>query len=67
MERKKLTVKRAVVVEGKYDKIKLSQIIDAAIYTSDGFGIFKEKEKRELIKRIAKKRGLIVLTDSDSA
>ena len=67
MEREKLTVKRAVVVEGKYDKIKLSQIIDAAIYTSDGFGIFKEKEKRELIKRIAKKRGLIVLTDSDSA
>ena len=42
MERKKLTVKRAVVVEGKYDKIKLSQIIDAAIYTRDGFGIFKE-------------------------
>ena len=67
MERKKLKIKKAVVVEGKYDKIKLSHILDAAIYTSDGFGIFKEKEKKDLIKRIAAERGIILLTDSDSA
>ena len=67
MERKKLRISKAVIVEGKYDKIKLSSIIDAAIYTSDGFGIFKKDEKKALIKRIAKEKGVIILTDADSA
>lgn len=56
-----------IIVEGKYDKIKLSSFIDATIITTDGFGIFKNKEKAELIKRLAEERGIIVLTDSDSA
>ena len=56
-----------VIVEGKYDKIKLSSIIDATIITTDGFGIFKNKEKAQLIKKLSENRGVIVLTDSDSA
>ena len=46
-----------VLVEGKYDKIKLERLLDATILTTDGFGIFKDKEKRELINLLAKKRG----------
>lgn len=57
----------AVVVEGKYDKIKLDNIIDALIIKTDGFAVFKDKEKRELIKAVAQKSNIIVLTDSDSA
>lgn len=60
-------LKQAVVVEGKYDKIKLSSIVDALIITTDGFSVFKDKEKMALIKKIAEKDGVIVLTDSDSA
>jgi len=55
-----------VIVEGKYDKIKLASILDAEIITTDGFGIFKKKEKLSLIKRLSE-RGVIVLTDSDGA
>lgn len=62
-----IRVKQAVVVEGKYDKIKLSSIIDATIIETDGFKIFKDKEKLELLRLLAKKTGLIVLTDSDGA
>ena len=58
---------RAVIVEGKYDKITLSNFISAEIITTDGFRIFKDKEKTAMIKRIAEKRGIIILTDSDSA
>lgn len=58
---------QAVIVEGKYDKITLENIIDATILTTNGFSIFKDHEKRELIRLLAKKRGLIVITDSDSA
>ena len=60
-------LKQAVIVEGKYDKIKLSSIIDALIITTDGFSVFKDKEKIALIKKLAEKDGVIVLTDSDSA
>ncbi len=60
-------LKEAVIVEGKYDKIKLKNILDAEIITTDGFGIFKNREKTDMIRRIAEKRGIIVLTDSDSA
>lgn len=56
-----------MVVEGKYDKITLSNIIDATIITTDGFGIFKNKEKTALIRAYAQKTGIIIMTDSDSA
>ena len=62
-----ITLKQAVVVEGKYDKIKISSFIKAIIITTDGFGIFKNKSKREFIKKLAKTNGLIILTDSDRA
>lgn len=62
-----LHLKQAVIVEGKYDKIKLSSMIDSLIITTDGFSIFKNKEKISLIKELAEKDGIIILTDSDSA
>ncbi len=62
-----IKIKEAVIVEGKYDKIKLSSIIDAPIITTDGFGIFKDKEKQKFIRNLAEKRGILILTDSDSA
>lgn len=58
---------KAVIVEGKYDKIQLSSFIDAEIITTDGFGIFKNREKAELIRKAANKRGIIIMTDSDGA
>lgn len=58
---------RVIIVEGKYDKIKLSSIFDATIIATDGFAIFKDKEKMDMIRILAKKKGLLVLTDSDSA
>lgn len=63
----KLHTDKIIVVEGKYDAIKLENIIDATIVCTDGFGIFKNKEKLELLRKLAEKRGLIILTDSDSA
>ena len=62
-----IKIHEAVVVEGKYDKIRLSSLIDALIITTDGFGIFKDKEKMKLLRRLAETRGLLVITDSDSA
>ena len=62
-----ITIKEAVIVEGKYDKIKLSNFIDGLIITTEGFGVFKDKEKQQLIRHLAKVRGLLVLTDSDGA
>ena len=62
-----IKVKEAVIVEGKYDKIRLENIIDAVIITTDGFGIFKDIDKKNLIKLLAEKCGIVVLTDSDSA
>ena len=63
----KLKLNYVVLVEGKYDKIKLDSILDATILTTQGFGIFKEAEKKVLLRRLAKERGLIVVTDSDGA
>ena len=60
-------VKEAVIVEGKYDKIKLSSVMDALILETRGFRIFKDKEQMALLRRLAETRGLIVMTDSDSA
>ncbi len=57
----------AVIVEGKYDKIRLSNIVDAPIFTTDGFRIFKDKEKIALLRAVAQKNGIIILSDSDSA
>ena len=62
-----IKLKQAVIVEGKYDKIRLSNIIDSVIITTDGFCVFKSEEKKELIKLFAQKNGLIIMTDSDSA
>lgn len=62
-----IKIKEAVIVEGKYDKIKLSNFIDGLIITTDGFGIFKNKEKQALIRYLAQTRGILVLTDSDGA
>lgn len=64
---KLIKVKEAVIVEGKYDKIKLSSVIDGLIIETNGFRIFKDKEKQNLIRRLADTRGILVLTDSDSA
>ena len=58
---------KPVIVEGKYDKIRLSGFIDAVIIETDGFRIFSDKEKRAFIRNMAKNKGIIVMTDSDSA
>lgn len=60
-------IKEAIVVEGRYDRNTLSQIVDATIFETNGFGIFKNKEQMALLRTVAHKRGLIVLTDSDGA
>lgn len=57
----------AVVVEGKYDKIKLSRIVDCPIITTDGFGVFKSEEIKTLLRWYAKNGGITILTDSDAA
>lgn len=58
---------KPIIVEGKYDKITLENVVDGLIIPTDGFGIFKNKEKRDLIRTLAKRFGLIVITDSDGA
>ena len=63
--REKLSVSLPIIVEGKYDKITLSSILDAHILQTDGFGVFNNKEKAALFRRLAEKNGIIVLTDSD--
>jgi len=62
-----MKIKEAIIVEGTYDKIKLGQIVDATIITTGGFSIFKDKAKMQLIRNIAVKTGIVVLTDSDRA
>ena len=60
-------IKEAIVVEGRYDKNTLSQILDATILETSGFGIFKNKEQMALLRKVAQVRGLIVFTDADGA
>lgn len=60
-------IKEAILVEGRYDKNTLSQIVDAPILETAGFGIFKDKKQLKLLRQVAQKRGLIVFTDSDGA
>ena len=62
-----IKINEAVIVEGKYDKIKLSAILDTVIIETDGFAIFKDKEKQKLIRFLSEKRGIVIMTDSDSA
>ena len=63
----KIKLDAVVIVEGKYDKIKLSSFLDATIIETNGFRIFKEKKQLEMIRTLAAKKGLIVMTDSDGA
>jgi len=62
-----IKLKEAVIVEGKYDKIKLSSVIDGLIIETHGFQIFKDKSQMDMIRKLADTRGILVLTDSDSA
>ena len=60
-------VREVIVVEGRYDKNTVSQVVDATVVTLGGFAVFNDKEKLAFLRRLAEKRGLIVLTDSDGA
>ena len=62
-----LRIKEAIVVEGRYDKNTLAQLVDTVILETSGFGIFKDDERMSLLRRLAEERGLIVFTDSDGA
>lgn len=62
-----IKIKEAIVVEGRYDKNTLSQIVDTTIFETNGFGIFKDTVRMEMLRRVAEKHGLIVFTDSDGA
>lgn len=63
----KLRVREVILVEGRYDKNTLAQVVDGLILTTEGFGIFKDREKAALFRRLARERGAVVLTDSDGA
>jgi ribonuclease M5 len=60
-------VREAILVEGRYDKNTLSQVVDATIFETSGFGIFRDREKIQFLRQVAEKRGLIIFTDSDGA
>ena len=62
-----LKIKEAIVVEGRYDKNTLSQIVDTSIFETNGFGIFKDKSQMAILRQVAEKRGLIIFTDADGA
>ena len=62
-----IKINEVIVVEGKYDKIKLSSIVDGLIIETDGFGIYNDREKLELLRKLAPVRGVLILTDSDAA
>ena len=62
-----LKIKEAIVVEGRYDKNVLSQLVDAPIFETNGFGIFKDKAQMSLLRQVAERRGLVIFTDADGA
>lgn len=62
-----IKIDKVIIVEGRYDKIKLSSMIDGIIIETEGFGIFKDKVKQKLIRKLAETKGIAILTDSDSA
>lgn len=61
------SVKETIIVEGRYDKIKLSGFVDGVVFTTNGFGIFKDKKAQKSIRTFAEKTGIVILTDSDRA
>ncbi len=61
----KRRVREVIVVEGRYDKNTLAQVVDGLILTTDGFGIFKDKERSALLRRLDREQGVVVLTDPD--
>lgn len=63
----KIHLKETVIVEGRYDRIRLSEVIESPMIETGGFRVFKDKEKQELIRAVAKRRGILVMTDVDSA
>ena len=63
----KLKIKYPVIVEGKYDRLRLLSVMEGQVLTTDGFGIFKNKEKLALLRALAKKTPVVVLTDPDGA
>ena len=62
-----INIKEAIIVEGKYDKMRLERVCSSPVFTTEGFRIFKDKEKREFFKNLARTRGILILTDSDRA
>lgn len=67
MQKQRQKIREIIIVEGKYDKNAVSQLVDTLIVETSGYQIFKNKENMNLIKKLAKARGIIILTDSDSA
>lgn len=67
MENNKIAVGQVIVVEGKYDKIKVESLFDATVFVTDGFRIFSDRTRGALLQRLARKRGVVILTDSDRA
>ena len=63
----KLRISQVILVEGRYDAAKLASLVDGIILTTDGFAIYKDKEKQSLLKELGRERGVIILTDSDAA
>ena len=61
------SVKEVIVVEGRYDKNALRQVVDAVVIETAGFGIFNDTQKQKLLRKMAEARGLIILTDPDGA
>ncbi len=62
-----MKISRPIIVEGKYDRLKILSVAEAKVITTDGFGIFKKEEKAEFLRRLAEKNGVIVITDADGA
>ena len=62
-----INIKEAIIVEGKYDKMRLERICSSPIFTTEGFRIFKDRQRREFLRKLAKTRGILILTDSDRA
>ena len=67
MKRIRVPIREAIIVEGIYDKMKLEQLVDTVILPTNGFAIFQDKERMDVIRKLAEKRGIILLTDSDRA
>ena len=67
MAEEKLRIREVIVVEGRYDRNTLSQVVDALIFETKGFSIFHDREKLNTLRMLAEKRGMIIMTDSDSA